>query len=154
MASRPAVTKKPPSRAPVTDQDPGPAKEDRAAPSPDTRTIEGNDVEVARPKQIVLSHPPAADPTPATPPAPPPPPAHASSGPRGGVTKVGGAQLATDNIDDAKVESVGSLLRRAHDAATRGDCATAKALATQIGKLDPAYYRDTVRKDATVAKCL
>ena len=126
-----------------------PSKEDRIRPQP----VEGNDVEVATPKDIVLSQRPAQDPA-TTPPPPPSPPPHPTPSPRGGVTKVGGAQLATDNVDTQRAESIDSLMRRAREAASRGDCATTKALAAQIGKLDLTYYRDTVLKDAGIVKCL
>ena len=149
----PVATAKPATQPgrPPTPKKPPPAKEDRL----EHRPVEGNDVEVATPKDIVLSERGRTDPTHATPTSPPPPPPpHADPTPRGGVTKVGGAQLATDSQDTTKAESIDSLMRRAREAARRGDCATTKTLAAQIGKLDLGYYRDTVLKDAAVVKCL
>jgi hypothetical protein len=155
----PVATTKPPAQVvrPAPAKKPAPAHEDPSSFEPRQQMVEGNDVEVATPKDIVLSQRPKPDPTPAptTPaPRPPPPPAHAASAPSGSVTKVGGAQLATDSVDTKQAESVDSLMRRARDAASRGDCAAAKALAAQIGKLDVGYYRATVLKDAAIVKCL
>ena len=42
----------------------------------------------------------------------------------------------------------------AASAAIRGDCATARALATRLARQAPAYYRDHVATVADVARCL
>ena len=86
--------------------------------------------------------------------APTPTPTTSTTRGFGNGGKPGSAQLATDNDVQNQPESVDSMLRRAREAATRGDCVTAKAIAAQIAKQDATFYRNTAAKDAAVAKCL
>lgn len=46
------------------------------------------------------------------------------------------------------------LFAEATSAAARGDCETARALATRVARQAPVYYRDHVATDAAVATCL
>ncbi len=62
--------------------------------------------------------------------------------------------LSNHEEERAQTQLLWQLTDRATSAAARGDCETAKALATRVAARDPAYYRDHVAIDAAVAKCL
>lgn len=54
--------------------------------------------------------------------------------------------------DDAR--GIDGLARNAHDAALRGDCASAQLLASRIAKIDPAYHATVIATDATITSCV
>jgi len=64
---------------------------------------------------------------------------------------------ATDPIAlpvDGSAQGAAWLAQGAHDAAVKGDCATAQALAGRVARLDPAYHAAVVATDATITSCV
>ncbi len=173
-----AVTKKPaPPRAVAKDEDKktGESESDDTV-APKHIVISKQDAKPTPKPEPAKVDAPTMDPTPQaesprtppadgakSPPKPTSPPAGGTKSPPKPTTvapttrapaKGNSAQLATDNEVQNAPESVESMLRRAHEAAARGDCATAKVIAAQIANRDIAFYRSAVAKDVAVAKCL
>jgi hypothetical protein len=126
---------------------------------------------------------PAAPPAQAPPPPPPPPPqAPARPSPKGAIApSKKDLQIADDGGGAAEVQagapaaglsndagpsadsagrprgssvSVSQLAKQSEAAAARGDCAAVRAIASQIRKLDPAFYKAHVEQHAAVKRCL
>jgi hypothetical protein len=92
---------------------------------------------------------------------PPPPPAAAardddeSDAPapatRGAISKSAASDAAAST---PRRQLDGQLLAQCRDAASRGDCETAKKIAARIQADDAAYYTQSVATDTAIAKCL
>jgi hypothetical protein len=54
----------------------------------------------------------------------------------------------------AAAPSIDELIKQCEAAATRGDCATAKRLATQIEQTDAKVFRARVAPNAKIKACL
>jgi hypothetical protein len=77
-----------------------------------------------------------------------------TKGPATGSTATSSTAPVEEQKQEAGEPSVKQLHERARTAATRGDCATARALAKQIARLDAPYYRTNIAPDKTLATCL
>lgn len=120
--------------------------------------------------EVVEVRPPPAPP----PPAPPPPPPATPVSPRGaagakqtlqiaddleetvdaGAPVVSGTAVRVEDRQRPRGPTVGQLAKQSETAAARGDCAAVRAIASRLRKLDAAFHKQHVERNAAVKRCV
>jgi hypothetical protein len=147
-----------------------------AASGPDRASPASGDVDRPEGAQGAIT-PESVEVRPPPPPPPPAPPATASGAARPKQTlqiaddleeradaRGAGASMVDSGVSGTAVRApgsarprgptVGQLAKQSETAAARGDCAAVRAIVSRLRKLDAAFHKDHVERNAAVKRCV
>lgn len=141
----------------------GNGKADAVAP-PKPAPVATPSLDATTPKPASVEPPASQSDVPEKPtePPPPPPPAQGETAVSNDRVdpNVSAPQTQAPHVDQQKPTSTATkpsssdLLAKSHEAATKGDCTTSRAIANKIASQDNAFYRKSVATDPAIAKCI